>query len=112
MTEALLEVTDLIKHYPVRAGVLRRQERRDHLAVRRHREQRLPAAVARKPPNRVVEAGAIESGCGDCPDACREPALGASGTRALGHHDEAGGVCSAGSAARFVLTHKVARARA
>ncbi|TPQ40075.1 peptide ABC transporter substrate-binding protein [Bradyrhizobium guangdongense] len=25
MTEALLEVTDLIKHYPVRAGVLRRQ---------------------------------------------------------------------------------------
>ncbi|MGD5472390.1 ATP-binding cassette domain-containing protein, partial [Xanthomonas citri pv. citri] len=25
MTEALLEVTDLTKHYPVRAGVLRRQ---------------------------------------------------------------------------------------
>ncbi len=25
MTEALLEVTDLKKHYPVRAGVLRRQ---------------------------------------------------------------------------------------
>jgi peptide/nickel transport system ATP-binding protein/oligopeptide transport system ATP-binding protein len=25
MSEQLLEVTDLIKHYPVRAGVLRRQ---------------------------------------------------------------------------------------
>ena len=89
-----------------------RPERRAHLAIRRHRKQGLPAGIARKPHQRMREARAVKSRRGDRPDACREPALGASGTRALGHHDKAWGVCSAGRAARFSLTHKAARARA
>ena len=45
---ALLEVSDLIKHYPVRAGLLRRQSGRERSRGRSRREPRQCARMTRR----------------------------------------------------------------